>query len=94
MTLAIAKVTDDKKDSFVHLVKTKIKEGKTSKVRVGKVVTGILADDIKSNKPIYIKTSGKNCRPASSKVIRVTFTDLKEKMVVETETSIYEQIIK
>jgi len=96
MALETEKVTDEKKGSSVNLVKTSIKKGESSNVKVGKKIQGILADDIQPGKSIFIQTraKGENCHRASSEVIGIDFPKKPiNKMVIETKTSIYEQIL-
>jgi hypothetical protein len=86
--IKIGEIIDDKKGSRVDLVKTKIRMGQTSAAPVGAKIKGVLAKDIQLGKPIYIVTEGDDYRHASSEVISIAFRG--KKMIIGTETSIYE----
>lgn len=93
--LKIAEITDDKKGALVDLVKTEIVEGKTSLAPVGTRIKGVLAKDIELGEPIYIKTEGEDFRHYTSEVMGIAFPNGTErKMVITTETSVYEMKIK
>jgi hypothetical protein len=90
MTLIIKEITDEKKGASVNFVKTKIKEGQTSKAPIGTKIEGILAKDITLGKPISIITKGEDFRFMTSEVVGIAYPNPGNKLVVETETSIYE----
>ncbi|MCX6752997.1 MAG: hypothetical protein NTW62_01455 [Candidatus Nomurabacteria bacterium] len=90
MTLKIVEITDEKKGSSVNFVKTKILEGKTSKAPVGTKIKGILAKDISLGKPICIKKEGEDFYFATSEVMSISYPNPGNKLVIGTETSIYE----
>ena len=89
--IIIEEITDDKKDATIDLVKTKIVEGKTSLAPVGTRIAGVLAKDIKLGEPIYTKTEGEDFIHRTSEVMGIAFPNGPErKMVITTETSVYE----
>lgn len=88
MAHTITEITCFKKGGEVNLIKTKIIEGQTSLNPIGKNIKGILAKDIQPGLPICIQTQGEEYRHATSIVYKLSFP--KGKMIIETETSIYE----
>lgn len=89
MGYKIKEITDGKKGSLLNLVKIKIFPGETSLAEVGTKITGIFAKDIKCGEPVYVTTEGENYRHVTSEVFGISFK--KEKMTIQTRTSIYEQ---
>ncbi len=88
MAHTITEITSFKKGTGVNLVKTKIIEGQTSLAPLGKEIRGVLAKDIQLGLPVCIQIQGEEYYHATSIVYKLSFPT--GKMIIETETSIYE----
>lgn len=77
------------KNSRITIVKTAIKPGQKSKVKVGTSKTGTLAVGIQKGVPIEFRNPRRNSSYPISKIV-LGISQQQGKIIIETETSFYE----